>query len=184
VFVALAALVSAGCADDVSPAARVGDEEITTDELLAEVGLWASSPSLLGAVGVSTTEGSAAGSYSTAFVDVVLTNRIRFDLHRAQFDALGLELDESAVADQRESLGPMLDELRDDAFEEQLVTDLVRLSAVINAMGADYEAWLGEAFSADLEINPRYGVWDPFSGSVNPPEGPRPAAGSALTPEL
>jgi hypothetical protein len=189
--VALATSVSAGCADDVSPAARVGDVEITGDALMQEVERWASSPSLLGAVQVTSTEGSGPRSYSTDFVDVVLTNRIAFDLHREQFDALKLEVDDADLSDQRDSFAPVLAEVSaafgdevSAAFGDRLVGDLVRVNAVSTAMGDGYEAWFNEAISGDIEVNPRYGEWDPQSGFVVPPEGPRPAPGSALTPEL
>jgi hypothetical protein len=176
----LVALVGAGCSDGGAPAARVSDSiVITNDELMDEVAEWASSPALLQQVGLESAEGAAPGSYASNLVDVVLTNRIRFDLHREQFDALGLSADEEQAADLEEQLAPVLDEVS-GAFGERLVGDLVRVNAVATAMGQEYAAWFDEATGDDVEVSSRYGTWDRAAGTVVPPTGPRPAPSQVL----
>ncbi len=174
--VALALLAMAACADAVSPAARVGDLTISNEELLDEVDSWAASPTLLSALGLASVEGDGPGSYSQGFVGFVLANRISFEAHRAQFDALGLEMSAGDLRDVREGLlqdpettQAAMEELGD--YADQLVEDVARQFLVEQEMGADYDAWRAEALGADIEVNPRYGTWDPTAGLV-PPEGP------------
>jgi hypothetical protein len=173
----LAAALGAGCADGGEPAARVGDTiEISHEDLLAEVEEWAASPALMQQLGVQSTEGAGPGSFSTSLVDVVLTNRIRFDLHREQFSTLELPLDAADAAQVEEQLAPVLAEVS-PAFAERLVGDLIRVTAVTEALGDGYDAWFAEATSGDIEISSRYGEWDAPSAAVLGPAGPRPAPG-------
>ncbi len=181
----VAGALSAGCADDVSPAARIGDDtEITHEELLAEVDDWARSDTLLGQLGVAAKEGAGPGSYSTDLVDLVLTNRIRFHAHHEQFEALDLTVSDQDLADVRSGLfqdpavtQAVLAEL-DGGFADRLVTAVAEQFAVSQAMAPEeYTAWQTEALT-DVEVSPRYGTWDRRSGSVLPPDGPRPAPGA------
>lgn len=195
-LVLVAALVligtlSTGCADDVAPAARVGDAtEISDDALFAEVDEWASSPTLLEQLG-ATTEGAGEGSFSTLFVNLLLTNRIRFELHNAQFDELGLVLTDEEVAAMRTGLladpattAAVLEELSPE-YGERLVADAARQLAVSQAMADDYAAWATGAFTTtDIDISPRYGSWDSAAGQVVPPSGPRPAPVTETSFEL
>lgn len=189
---ALVVSLSAGCADDVAPAVRVGDAiEISNDDLLAEVEEWAGSPTLLQQLQVATTQGDGEGSYSTSFVDFLLTNRITFELHNAQFTELGLELTDQELADVRSGLFPdpavsqMVFEELSGSYGAQLVADVARQFAVAQAMADAYQTWRVEALArTDIEVNPRYGSWDPQGASVVPPSGPRPAPGAGLFAEL
>lgn len=190
---ALAVALSAGCADDVAPAATVGDStEISTDDLMAEVAAWAGSPGMLAALQVSEPAGASEGSYSTAFVGNVLTFRLTFALHNAEFDELGLELSEQQLSEVRSALfgdaatsAEVLEELG-PRVGDQLVEDAARRFAVTEALGEEgYQAWLAEAYtSTEIEVNPRYGSWDRVSGSVVPPEGPRSAPSANPFAEL
>lgn len=197
-LVSLAALVlavasSAGCADDVAPAATVGDvTEISNDDLMAEVAAWAESPGMLAALQISEPAGAAEGSYATAFVDNVLTFRLTFELHNAQFEELDLELSDQQLDEVRSGLfgdaatsAEVLDELG-QRVGDRLVEDAARRFAVTEAMGEEgYGQWLSEAYtSTEIEVNPRYGSWDRVSGSVVPPEGPRPAPSADPFAEL
>jgi hypothetical protein len=182
VALVLVASLGAGCAEGGVPAASVGDSiEITNEELMDEVAHWAASPALLEQVGVPTAEGAAPGSYSSSLVDVVLTNRIRFDVHREQFEALGLAVDPEATDTLQEQLAGVLDEVS-PAFGEQLVGDLVRVSGVSEAMGQEYTPWFAEITGSDVEVSSRYGTWDRQAATVVPPEGPRPAPTQLLEP--
>lgn len=185
---ALLGLLTAGCADDVAPAARVGDSiDISHGALMAEVAEWAGSPTLVSQLQVGDTAGAGDGSYATTFVDFVLTTRISFALHNAQFDALGLELTDQQLADVRSGLfadpaasAAVLDELSPD-YAEQLVADAARQFAVSDTMADGYQPWQVEAFtSTDIDVDPRYGAWDTQAASVVPPSGPRAAPAGDL----
>ncbi|MBA2752396.1 MAG: hypothetical protein H0U41_09230 [Actinobacteria bacterium] len=152
---------------------------------MAELDQWAGSPTLLQQLEVTGFEGAGAGSYSTAFVDYLLSNRVSFELHNLQFEELGLELAEEDLSAIRTGLfadpaatAAVFDELG-DGYEEELVADVARQVAVSDAMGEDYPAWQAEAFTrTDIEINPRFGSWDSQVGQVAAPLGPRRAPGS------
>jgi hypothetical protein len=187
VAVVLAAALSAGCADDVAPAATVGkDIVITHDELMAEVEEWVKSPTLVKELEVPEAEGAGPGSYSTSLVDLVLTNRIQFDVHHQQLEELGLSVPDEALASIRNELVrdaattlAVAGEL-DREFFDQLVMAVAERTTVGQAMDAEaYQTWLAEAL-ADVEINSRYGAWDAAARVVLPPTGPRPAPGRDL----
>ena len=181
----LALAVASGCADETDPAARVGDATVSHDELLSEVEAWAGSPTLLQQLQVPGS-GSASGTgYSTEFVDLVLTNRVSFELHNSEFEARDLELGDQEVEEVRAGLlgdpnatAAALEEL--GAYGEQLVADVARQVRVQTELGEGYEAWAAEAFGGDdIEVSPRYGSWDGATGAVLAPEGPRPAPGTS-----
>jgi hypothetical protein len=174
--------LGAGCADDVAPAASIGDRTITTRQLLDEVAEWAESPTLAEQLGISAVHGAGPGSYDMTFVDFLLTNRISFEVHNAQFEALDLVLTDEDQEQVRAGLFPdpaasaaVFEELS-PAYGDELVADVARQFAVSEAMGAEYDAWRLEALSGgEIEINPKYGSWDPVAGQMVPPEGPRAA---------
>jgi hypothetical protein len=174
--------LSAGCADDVAPAVSIGDRTITTRQLLDEVAEWAESPTLAEQLGITDVNGSGEGSYGMAFVGFLLTNRISFEVHNAQFEALDLALTDEERQQVRDGLFPdpaasaaVFEELS-TAYGERLVDDVARQFAVGQAMGAEYDAWRLDALSGDdIEVNPKYGSWDPVAGQLVPPEGPRAA---------
>lgn len=172
------AVAGAGCADDVSPAARVGDVKVGDDELMDEVEQWANNAV---AFDQSQLAGLAPGTYPMRLVDVILQQRIDLELHREQFEELDLDLDDSARTDAlaqlfqgdqalaQEALGGFSEE-----YAERYVDDIGRQVAVEQAMGQDaYVAWRIEAYlEADIEVSPRYGRWDPQAQSVVAPDGP------------
>lgn len=174
-----------GCADDVAPAARVGDITVSEDDFLAEVEAWAGSPTLLGALQVEqqvgAIDGDGLGGHSMGFVDLVLSYRVNFELHNDEFEARDLELSREELETTRATLlgdatEAVLDELGDD-YADRFVADVARLTRLQQELGqVDYEGFITEAFARpDIEVNPRYGVWDPGAQGVVPPEGPRQA---------
>jgi hypothetical protein len=186
VVAALALVVSAGCANDVSPAARIGDTKISTGDLLDEVAEWVANPA---AVDPATVADTTPGSYPLDLVRQLLQQRIDFQLHRTEFDALGLKLD----ADLREqaltvlfgdpSAADQAFAAFSDDFAAEFVDDIARQVAVQNELGDDgYSAWRTKAYEeADIEVNPRYGTWDADSGQIVAPAGPQQPAGSTDT---
>lgn len=179
---ALSLVTAAGCADDVSPAARVGDVKIDNDALLDEVSEWNGSSTLLSFFQLTGAPEGGAQRFPMAFVDVVLTNRISFELHRAKFEELGLELTEQDLDDMRsgligdpESSAKVLDELSPE-YGERLVEDVARQALVANTLGDEYEPWARAAFASDeIEVSPRYGTWDPTAAQITPPKDPKAA---------
>jgi hypothetical protein len=181
----LAALVLAvglatGCADEVDPAARVGDATVAHDELMAEVEAWAGSPTLLAQLQVGDTGPGDGARYSTDFVDFVLTNRVSFELHNQEFESRGMELSDETLEEVRTGLfsdpnvtADVLDELG-EPYAEQLVADVARQFEIQTALAEGYATWAAESFTRDdIEVSPRYGSWDTASGAVLAPEGPR-----------
>ena len=177
-----------GCAEDVAPAARIGESiEIANTDLMAEAARWAASPTLIAQLQITDVGGAGAGSYSTQFIDFVLTTRISFSLHNAQFRTLGLELTDKELADARTGLfadpattATVLDELG-RSYADRLVRDAARQFAVQQSMADGYQAWQLQAFTGtDIEVNPRYGTWDSQQGGVTPPPGPQPARVGSL----
>jgi len=174
---ALALVASAGCADDVSPAARIGDVKITNDELLDEVAQWVANPS---AVDPATVASTTPGSYPLELVRQLLQQRVDFELHRQEFELLGLEVDDDLRQEAISVLfgDPAAADAAFAAFTEEFaasfVDDVARQIAVQNELGEEgYTAWRAETYSeADIEVNPRYGSWDGTTGQIVPPSGP------------
>lgn len=174
---ALALLGSAGCADDVSPAVRIGATKIGNSELLDEVAEWVGNPV---AVDPATVADAAPGTYPLELVRQLLQQRIDFELHNAQFAALGLEVDDAL---REQALTVLLGDPAaaeeafaafSDEFAASFVDDVARQIAVQEQMGEDgYTAWRAEAYAeTDIEVSPRYGTWDSASGQIIAPTGP------------
>jgi hypothetical protein len=184
---ALAVGLATGCADDVDPAARVGESTVDHEELMAEVEAWAGSPTLLSQLQVGDTGPEGGDRYSTEFVDFVLTNRVSFELHNQEFERRGMELSEQTLEEVRTGLfsdptvtASVLDELG-EPYAEQLVADVARQFEIQTALAEGYATWAAESFmSDDIEVSPRYGSWDTASGAVLAPEGPRTEPGAGL----
>ena len=180
-LLAVAVLVltaSAGCAEDVSPAVRVGDVKISDSDLMDEVAEWTGNEQ---AIPQSELAGLTAGTYPMRLVDAILQQRIDFELHEVKFEELGLRLDNDLRQQALLSLfqGDLttaqqaLSGFSED-YAAQYIDDYTRQLAVENALGsADYLAWRNEAYLAtDIEVSPRYGRWDPDQQSVIGPDGP------------
>lgn len=171
----LALVASSGCADTVVPAARVGDVTISNADFLDDVARFYESQVEGGGDPLA---GMPPGTYPMDEVSGILQDYVYFELHNKEFEELGLELDDDlrdeALAEQfggldgaREAFSGFGDELA-----TKLIDDLARAYVVQQDLGAGYEEWLNSIVaSTDIEVNPRYGTWDPASGLV-PPEGP------------
>lgn len=184
---ALALVVTAGCADDVSPAARIGNVKISNDELLDEVAEWVGNPA---AIDPATIASTTPGSYPLELVRQLLQQRVDFELHRREFEALGLEVDD-ALRDQALTVLFGDPAAADDAFaafsEEfaaSFVDDVARQIGLQNELGDEgYASWRTDAYGeADIEINPRYGSWDGTTGQIVAPSGPAQPATSTTFP--
>lgn len=181
---ALVALAS-GCADDVSPAARVGDLEITDEALMDEVEEWAGNPA---AFDQSELQGLNPGTYPMRLVDVILQQRIDLELHRAAFDELDLELTDGirtgALAQLFQGdvdLARQALEGFSDPYADRYIDDIARQLAVEQELGTEgYARWRADAYrDTGIEVSPRYGAWDAEAQSVVAPDGPtRPTAGA------
>ena len=174
---ALAIFAIAGCADDVSPAARIGDTKISNDELLDEVAEWVGNPA---AVDPATVADTTPGTYPLELVRQLLQQRIDFELHNQEFAALGLEVDDDLREQALTALfgDPGASEDAFAAFSHDFaaafVDDVARQIGVQSELGDEgYGEWRTEAYAdADIEINPRYGTWDASTGQIVAPTGP------------
>lgn len=179
---ALAVFASAGCAKDVSPAARVGDVKISNDDFLAEVAEWVGNPV---AVDPSMLGTRSPGTYPLDLVRQLLQQRIDFALHNAEFDRLGLKLDDALRTKALTALfgDPSASTEAFSAFSEdfakQFTDDIARQVGVTDELGeSDYTAWRAKAYATTpIEVNPRYGSWDAKNGQIVPPKGPAQPAG-------
>lgn len=185
---AVAALVlalGAGCAKDVSPAARIGGTKISDTELIDEVGEWAHNEA---AFDQEQLKGLNPGTYPMELVNVILQQRIDLDLHNQEFDRLELKLTDDARAAAVTSLFQGDTALAQQAlggftkdYATTYVDDIARQFAVEQTLGQQgYIAWRNKAYTdADVEVSARYGHWDPKAQAVVAPEGPT-AASSGL----
>lgn len=188
-MLALALVAGGGCAEEVSPAARIGDENISDTDLIDEVDEWAGNPQAFDQTQLAS---FSPGTYPMRLIDVILQQRIDLDLHRAKFEELGLELTD----DGRQQALLVLFQGDLSIAEEALsgfspdyaaryVDDVARQIAVEGELGqTGYLTWRNEAYAeADIEVSPRYGRWDADAQSVVGPEGPTdPSLGSELDP--
>ncbi|MEO7428889.1 MAG: hypothetical protein ABIY48_05855 [Acidimicrobiales bacterium] len=173
----LAILGATGCADSVSPAARIGDVKIGNDAFLAEVAEWVGNPA---AIDPTVLGEPNPGTYPLDLVRQLLQQRIEFELHHQEFDHLGLKLDDamrqqglaSIFGDPAAAEGPFKGFSK--AFAASFTDDVARQLAVQTKLGdTDYTAWHTKAQAqTPIEISPRYGTWDPATGQITPPKGP------------
>ena len=182
-----ALVVLAGCANDVSPALRVGAYKLGNDRFLAEVAEWAGNPV---AVDPQMLGDGPPGTYPLDLVRQLMQQRIDFAIHNQKFEALGLTLDD-ALREQALTVLFGDPSVADEAFEtfstafaQEFTDDVARQIAVQNELGDEgYVEWRTAAYAeSDVEVSPRYGRWDPESGQVIAPDGPRGPVGDLLGP--
>lgn len=181
---AVVALAGAsGCADDVSPAVRVGEATVSNDDFLDEVTQWAGNPMAVDPAQVS---GLTPGGYPGELVRQLLRQRIDLMIHQQEFDRLGLELDDGRRNDALVALfgDPAQAEEAfatfSDDFAASFTDDIARQVALQDELGQEgYSEWYVDAYeAADVEVNSRYGRWDPATRSVvAPPVATDAAAG-------
>ena len=171
----LAALAGvSGCADQVSPAARVGDTTVSHADLMTEVEEWAGNDATQAAVDLP----QGAHRFAMASVSGILSERILLEMVANEFDRLDLEVtddDRSAVlgvlgidpSQEEALLGGFSDEYREhylDAYAKGV--------AVQTELGDDdFVAFLHDA-AQDVEVSSRYGTWNASSFQVVPPTAP------------
>ncbi len=182
VALALLGALSAACAEDVAPAARIGDRTITEQELLDEVAEWAANEQTQRSVDLRATASSSG--YAMGPVVSILQERIVFEVTGPAFDDLGVELDDQMITDaltvllgdpsQAESAFAGFSQAYADEYVEELAKGIV----VQGQLGDEGFVDLIRDATRDVEVNPRYGTWDPENISIVPPEGPRPAPGA------
>jgi len=179
VAVGVVALLSAsGCADDVSPAARVGSVTVTDDALMDEAAEWAANPQTPRASSLPVGE----HAFATEPVSEILTERIILDVLGREFDRRGLEPAPHEQALAAIGVDPTQEEAAfagfSDEYARAYVEDFAEALAVQSDLGDDFGPFMTEAL-ADVEIDPRYGTWDTATLSVKPPEAPGPPAANS-----
>lgn len=178
----LAGATTTACADDVAPAARIGDRTITHDELLDEVDEWAANAQTQRAEQLRAV--AAPAGYAIDPVISILQDRITFEIAGQAFDELGLVLDDQLVAQAAGFFfgeGPQAEAARagfSEAYADAYVERLARGIAVQTELGEEGFAQLILEGGRDVEVNARYGEWDPSRLSIIGPSGPTAAPGS------
>jgi hypothetical protein len=187
IIAALALMTSAGCAKDVSPAARVGDVKITDKQLAHEVEQWAHNSAAFDKAQLATLN---PGTYPMALVTVILQQRIDLDLHNQEFAKLHLKLtsqDRSAALASLfqgdSSLAQQALQGFSKGYANTYVDDISRQYSVESKLGQQgYLAWRTKAYrAAKIEVSPRYGSWDASTQAVVAPKGPQPAPGETTS---
>ena len=177
----LVALSAAGCADQVSPAIRVGDATVSNDELLDEIDEWVGNPVAVDPAQVS---GLTPGGYPGELVRQLIRQRIDFMLHEEEFERLGLEVTEErrnaalvALFGDPAAAADAFAAFSDD-FAASFTDDVARQIAVQEELGDEgYSAWYVEAYeSAEIEVGARYGTWDPSTRNITAPPAATPTA--------
>lgn len=168
----------AGCADDVAPGIEVGSEKISVDDVLDEVAEWSGNQA---ASFYQEPGGSAPTSYPMEAVDALIQQRIELEVHRQQFEALGLKIDAEVRRKAIESLFQGDTTLAEqalggfsDGYAASYLDDIARQISVQATLGeAGYAQWRTLALgSSHIEINPRFGSWNADSLTVSGPQGP------------
>lgn len=177
-------VLASGCASDVAPAARVGDETITTEELFDEVGEWAGNAQTQRSVDLAATE--SPSGYAMGPVISILHERIIFTITGPAFDEMGLELTDTL---RQQALTVILGDPSQadaafgaftDAYAQRYVDDLAKGIAVQEQLGDEGFVDLVREGASDLELNPRFGTWDEANITIVPPEGPQAPSGNDL----
>ena len=209
VLVAVLALLGGACAGDGelggpalggTPAAVVGDHEVTNADLRDEVEKWSANPAMLQAIGI--TELGREGRRSTEVVSFVLSHRIvseqarlmlleaRRMADRGEVDLAELGVDGEVLADPTdEEIDVILEQLDQQFpspqggsvfqafpqdFRETLARDLAfqdRLQTIVQ-LGVE---------APEVSVNPRFGEPEVLQGGivqVTPPTGPLPSLGA------
>ncbi|MDZ7675058.1 MAG: hypothetical protein U5K30_08330 [Acidimicrobiales bacterium] len=166
------AFLLGSCGDSYQVAARVGDLEITHDELAEKADAWAANDQLASELGVSPS--TKDGAAPQAVVAEVLNLDIQAELARM---ALGDQADGPQLAELRSQVEQQFGELF-AAFPEELrdaTIDDVAVLQLANANGVTPP-------DADVYVSPRYGDVD-ATGIISVPAGAQPApVGSAGSP--
>jgi hypothetical protein len=205
-LLAVLGLLAGACAGDGelggptfggTPAAVVGDEDISAADLETEVEQWASNPGVLQAIGLQ--DIGRAGRRSTALTSFVLSHRIvseqarlllleaRRQADRGEIDLAELGVDGEALSDPTDQqLDQILQQLDqqftgpeglslfagyDEGFRRQLARDLAYQERLQQVLQLGIEA-------PEASVNPRFGEAEVLQGGivqVVPPTGPRPA---------
>jgi hypothetical protein len=182
--IALTATLSAGCADSVAPAATAGDVTVTRDELMDEVAEWAGND----ATQRAQTLPAGTHAFQTAGVSEILGERIILEILAAKFDDLGLELTDELRQAALSTIGidpSQEDQLLggfSDEYHQAYLESYAKGVGVQTELGADEFVSFLNAAARDVEVDPRYGTWDPARFTVvppTPPSGPSSDATSA-----
>lgn len=180
-----------------TPAATVGDEAVSNDQLADEVEAWAANPAMLQAIGVG--DIGDEGRRTTAVVTFVLSHRIVTEQARAMLvEARDLaarnEVDLAEMGVSGEALADPTDE-EVDAILQQLDQQFTSPEGeqIFAAYPAEFRRDLARdlAFQERLQfplqlgveapevsVNPKFGTAEVLQGGivqVVPPVGPRPA---------
>jgi hypothetical protein len=175
---ALAMVLSSGCAEEAA-AARVGDETISNEDLMAEVKALAGNKALLQQfqIDVKETKGEAEGSYSQKFVATVLVQRIGTMLIERALDDKDVEVTDADIAQADDTIDQALGAESDklpEKYRKQLAHDVAVNNKLAEAFPSQSEASSALqklAKEADISVSSRYGNWDPNQFTITPPVG-------------
>jgi hypothetical protein len=186
-------LAATGCADQ-SAAARVGDQTLSEEQLLAEATALADDPELTAQAEESggSLRGASEASISQDVAGFLLNGHVQAMLFGELFarEGQGLVVDDTARANgeqQYESFYGGLGEILPDSFRSDAVEGFAKAVLVQEQLGSDFNAAFNDVVeTTEVHISSRYGTWDAeaflslISGagsessgpSIVPPAGP------------
>jgi hypothetical protein len=185
---ALFTVALAACGDSQTAAIRVGDVDVSEQELFDDLDEFASNPDF---VQLETASSEVPDGYTSEFVTIAINDRVFRELNRAEFEARGLELTDeqrdearTVLAGSPEESGDILGSFSDD-FAERYVDDVARQVALQNELGDEgYNEWITNALAeTEIEVSSRFGSWDPAAGRAVPPAAPEGSSEAPTEPE-
>jgi len=170
--------LTSGCAEEAA-AARVGDDTISNQDLMAEVKALAGNEALLQQfqIPAEAIGGEADGSYSQNFVGSVLVQRIGTMLLERALDKKHVEVTDADVATAQDQIDQAIgteSEKLPEKYRKQLAHDIAvnnKLSEAYPDEAAARSALQEIATETEISVNSRYGTWDAKQFTITPPAG-------------
>jgi hypothetical protein len=171
-------VATTGCADQAA-AANVGDKSLSDKDFRDELADTFDDKALLEVYGFTkdTARGEAKGSYSQAFVTLLLNQQVSGLMAKEILAGEDMKVTDDDLAQMESTL---TDELAQSGADFSAIhkADRERLVALYAAIDkarteVDSEVVQEEAgrLGREVQINSRYGSWDPDQGVI-PPDGP------------
>ncbi len=172
-------VLSGGCSSSSTAAVTVNGVSYSQADLKDELEQLAPAFIEFGGSDPSTVNGAGPGSYTSEFTLSLLNQRVQTMLFQAEQQKRGLEITEEARATAREvffgsaEVADTVIATLSSEFAERFVDDIAAGIVLQTDIGEDqFQTWIADAMgTVDVEVNPRFGTWEPDQQTIVPPEG-------------
>jgi hypothetical protein len=172
-------LLSGACSSSSTAALTVNGTSYSQADLKEELEQLAPAFIEFGGSPAETVNGAGPGSYTSEFTLSLLNQRVQALVFQAERQKRGLEITDADRATAREVFFGSADVADtviatfSPGFTERFIDDIASGIVVQNDIGEEeFQVWLADAMSTvDVEVNPRFGTWDPDQQTIVPPEG-------------